>query len=76
VVDYGADFEAYSFSKTNKLIHVVWAKTDQLTLTVGISQSLFLEAYTRDGAPIIPSLVDGSYQIPVGFEPVYIIRRP
>lgn len=75
-VDYGADFEAYAFQRDHQEIHVVWTKVDLSGLSIHVPVGSFIEARSRDGTLITPVLVDGSYQIPVGFAPVYVIRIP
>lgn len=72
---YMTGTEGYTFRRGPEVVDVVWAKENQV-LTVGVPQSKFVSALSRDGAPITPSLVGTNYQIPVGFEPVYIVRKP
>jgi len=75
-VDYGPDFEAYAFRRGAQEVHVVWSKLDVPALTILVPAAKFVEARSRDGTLIAPVLVDGNYQIPVGFSPVYVIRNP
>jgi hypothetical protein len=75
-VDYGSNFEAYAFHRGAQNVHIVWSKDDLPDLSIQVPAGNFIEARTRDGTPIAPLLVDGYYQIPVGFSPVYVIRLP
>jgi hypothetical protein len=75
-VDYGTGFEGYAFRRGTQDIHVVWSVLDVPGLSIFVPESNFIEARSRDGTLIAPLLVDGNYQIPVGFSPVYVIRRP
>lgn len=75
-VDYGPDFEAYAFRGGSQVVQVVWTKTDLTGLTISIPQGSFVQARSRDGGLIPPVLVNGNYQVPVGFSPVYVIRNP
>jgi hypothetical protein len=77
-LDYGPAFEAYAFGRAGQTqeVHVVWSKEDLLDLTILVPASKFVEARSRDGTMIAPVLVGDNYQIPVGFSPVYVIRRP
>lgn len=75
-VDYGPDFEAYAFRRGAQEVHVVWSKLDMPALIILVPAANFIEARSRDGTLIAPVLVDGNYQIPVGFSPVYVIRNP
>jgi hypothetical protein len=75
-VDYGTDFEAYAFRRGIQDVHVVWTKLDVSGLTILVPEGNFIEARSRDGTLIAPVLVDGNYQIPVGFSPTYVVRRP
>jgi hypothetical protein len=75
-VDYGAGLEAYAFQRDTQQIHVVWSEEDLSALTILVPTSKFIEARSRDGTLIAPSLVGDNYQILVGFSPIYVIRRP
>jgi hypothetical protein len=75
-VDYGPEFEAYAFRRDGRDVHVVWTKEDVTGLTILVPATNLIEVHSRDGALISPVFVDGNYQIPVGFSPVYIIRTP
>jgi len=75
-VDYGAGLEAYAFQRGTQLVHVVWSELDLPNLTILVPQGNFIEARTRDGTVIAPVLIDGNYQIPVGYSPTYVIRKP
>lgn len=67
--------EGYTFRRAPEVVDVVWAVENQV-LTVEVPQSKFIRALGRDGAPITPTLIGTNYRIPVGFEPVYIVRQP
>jgi hypothetical protein len=75
-VDYGADFEAYIFRRGTQEVHVVWSQLDVAGLTILVPADKYIEARRRDGTLIAPVLVDGNYQIPVGYSPIYVIRTP
>ena len=75
MVDYGADLEAYAFSRPDYRLHVVWVKEDK-TVEISIPQDELLAVYDRGGVPFMPPLVDGSYRISAGFETIYIHLRP
>jgi hypothetical protein len=71
-IDYGAEVEAYAFSRGAEQIQIVWTK-DATTTTILIPQSWFRRATDRDGNPLTPIAVGKDYQLTVGFEPIYII---
>jgi len=73
--DYRDGIEAYAFRQGPKYVHVLWAEEDQ-TLAVPVPQSEFVEARDRDGHPITATLIGSEYYLPVGFEPLYIVRAP
>ncbi len=76
--NYGDGIEGYTFCEGwehLKCIDVVWAIEDEV-LTASVPQDQFLSALNRDGAPLAPAIEGGSYQIQVGFDPVYILYRP
>jgi hypothetical protein len=75
-VDYGVGIEAYAFRRGAQDIHVVWTKLAVSGLTILVPAGKFVEARLRDGMQIAPVLVNGNYQIPVGFSPIYVTRRP
>jgi hypothetical protein len=70
--NYGSEVEAYRFDRGDAYIDVVWSKANQ-THTVTFPKTSFLEARDRDGASLTPLDVAGSYQLPVGFSPVYLV---
>jgi hypothetical protein len=71
-VDYGPNVEAYSFTKDNKRIHVVWSK-DTITDKILVPKDKFQAAYNRDGGSILPSSADSNnYQFFVNFDPIYL----
>jgi hypothetical protein len=70
-VDYGPGIEAYSFTKGNRRVHVVWTEEDVLN-TIQVPQSTYLAAYTRDGFLMAPTPVGSNYQFTIAFEPIYI----
>lgn len=70
-VTYSADLEAYAFSNSAEIIHVVWAKLDgNYTFTVPADK--FIAAFDRDGNVLAPVPVGDSYQFTATFEPIYI----
>jgi hypothetical protein len=75
IVNYGAGIEAYAFKRGPVQVHVVWSIADA-NRTISIPEAKFVDAYQRDGQLInlIPS--GGSYQVPVNFRPIYLIRTP
>ena len=75
-VDYGTGIEGYAFRRDTQDIQVLWSELDVPDLSILVPASDFVEARARDGTLIAPALVDGNYQIPVGFSPIYIVRRP
>jgi len=75
-VYYGAGIEAYSFRRGTQEVHVVWTGQDVSGLTILIPANNFIDAYSRDGTLITPVLVGGDFQVPIGFSPIYVIRRP
>jgi hypothetical protein len=75
-VDYGDGIEAYSFRRGEQDVHVVWTEQDVLGLTILIPVNNYVEAHLRDGTLIPPVLVGGNFQVPIGFSPIYVIRRP
>ncbi len=74
VVDYGAGVEAYEYLQSTTVVHVVWAEEDE-TGTIEIPELDFVEARTRDGLLLNPSLIGGTYRVPISFDPVYIILK-
>jgi hypothetical protein len=76
VDDYGTGIEAYAFRREAQDVHVVWTKLDVPGLSILVPAGNFVEARSRDGAVIPPVLVGGNYQVPVGFSPIYVIRKP
>ena len=77
-VDYGEAFEAYVFNRQPYELHVIWTKEEHVPpLNAYVPQGNFVAAYQRDGGQITPLLdISGDYLVPVGFSPVYIIRKP
>jgi hypothetical protein len=71
-VDHGPGLEAYAFSRGTQLVHVVWARDDEV-LTVSVWPLDYVAAYGRDGNLLSPTLVGAMFQLQVGFEPIYII---
>ena len=59
-------------------LHVTWTKEEHVPpLDAYVPQGNFVAAYQRDGVQITPLLdISGNYLVPVGFSPVYIIRKP
>jgi len=74
-ITYTEGTEGYVFRRGPEILDVVWV-VENRGLTVDIPQNKFLRALTRDGVPITPTLAGTNYRIPVGFEPVYIVRQP
>jgi len=72
-VNYGTGIESYAFGRGREAIHVIFTINDT-ALTISLPQSEFIAAYTRDGAPIPPSLSGSNYTFQVTFEPIYLIR--
>ena len=70
---YGTGIEAHYFDDQSLFIHVIWSTTDTI-YTITVPQLEFVAAYTRDGVPIIPTPSGPDYQLPVQFEPIYLIR--
>jgi hypothetical protein len=74
-VDYGEKIEAYGFEKDGLILHILWAREDQL-ISLRIPSSRYVAARTRDGFPIPPSTLDSDNIVTVGFDPVYLTLRP
>jgi hypothetical protein len=74
-VDHGAGVEAYAFSRGAEHVHVIWAVEDE-SFQIDVPQTKLVQALDRDGQSLTPVSVGGSYQFSVGFEPIYIIRKP
>ncbi len=71
---YGAGLEAYRFNGNGFVLDVIWS-VDGTQRQVTLPASSFVAAYTRDGMPITPA--PGSVvTLPVGFENIYLKRRP
>jgi hypothetical protein len=74
-VNYGPDFEAYTFEVRPNRVQVVWAKTDQV-LQVFVPGEKYLTAYDRDGGILTPTPVGSDFRFSVGFSPIYIVTSP
>ena len=74
-VNYSAKIEAYAFQRGINLVHVVWAKENE-SLTITVPETKFLEARTKYGVLISLAPVNGQYNIPVQFDPIFILRKP
>ena len=74
-VNYNSGIEAYEFDTRQQIIHVLWAKTDQI-INLQIPGAKFIAAYLRDGDPISPTPVGSDYELSVGFSPIYIVFEP
>ncbi len=61
---------------TQTQTHVVWAKTYAQLQIVQVPASKFVAAYDQNGNQLTAALLEDSYYVPVGFNPVYIIREP
>lgn len=72
-VTYGDGIEAYAFDNRTQQIQVIWSITNT-DYTITLPQSEFIAAYTRDGTTITPTPHGSDYQIPVQFEPIYLVR--
>ncbi len=71
---YGTGLEAYRFNGNGFVLDVIWS-VDGTQRQVTLPASSFVAAYTRDGMPITPA--PGSVvTLPVGFENIYLKRRP
>lgn len=75
IVDYGSTVEAYSFSRTINVVHVVWS-IDFFPDTILVPQARFLAAYDRNGDAVAPSLVGTDYEFAIGFSPIYVELKP
>lgn len=64
--------EAYAFVSGNEQVVVAWA-SDNVQTKIAFAKQKFLRAISRNGAPIGAILAGDIYEIPVGFEPVYVI---
>jgi hypothetical protein len=74
-VTYAPGIEAYAFDRGSDRLDVLWS-IDNQTITITVPISNWVAAYGRNGEVLTP-VVDGSnYLIPVGFSPVYLIKRP
>ena len=67
--------EAYDFYSGAVNIQVVWMKTGG-GATISIPMSNFIAAYARDGSSISPPLSGNTYQVSVGFSPIYLVLKP
>lgn len=74
VVDYGPGIEAYEYLQSTTVVHVVWAEEDEND-TIEIPELEFIEARELDGILLNPSLIGGTYRVPISFDPVYIILK-
>ena len=72
---YGAGFEAYRFSGNGFVLDMVWS-VDDTPRQITLPASSFIAAYTRDGAPIAPAISGGTATLNVGFENIYLKRKP
>jgi hypothetical protein len=75
-VDYGSGIEAYAFLRGTQEVHIVWSEQDLPSLVILVPESKFIEARTQNGTLVAPVLSDGNYQIPIGYSPTYVIRKP
>ena len=74
-VSYTTGIEAYAFDRGSDRLDVLWSIDDQ-TITATIPMSDWIRALGRDGEIITPIVSETNYLLPVGFSPVYLIRRP
>jgi hypothetical protein len=74
-VDYGSAVEAYSFSRTVEVVHVVWS-IDFFPDAILVPQAKFLAAYDRNGSAVVPTPVGSDYEFTVGFSPIYVELKP
>ena len=72
---YGEGIEAYTFSLDDRQVDVVWTQ-DDVSDVILVPQSKFIAARNLYGEPLEATDVGTSYQIPVGFEPIYVERNP
>ena len=73
-VAYGEGIEAYAFRSGLKEVHVLWT-VENTSLTASVAKNKFVAAYDRDGTVITPTLENDQYLLPVGFSPIYVIRK-
>jgi hypothetical protein len=75
IADYGANVEAYRFSKRSHAIDVVWS-VDGTARTVNVPLAKFMGASDRNGNSLETSIVGAEVRLRVGFSPIYIRRLP
>lgn len=75
VADYGQAVEAYRFRRTGLLVDVLWSRaaTEQ---TIAFPREKVIGVYDRDGAVVVPTIVDDRVVLTVGMSPLYIERSP
>ncbi len=71
VTTYASGIEAYRFAVGTHSVDVVWSQgaTDKYS---SLSDGAFVEAFSRDGAAIVPMRSPARVVVPVGIAPVYI----
>ncbi|WP_299644987.1 cellulase family glycosylhydrolase [uncultured Chloroflexus sp.] len=72
---YGTDIEAYRFSGNGFVLDVLWSM-DGTSRQITLPATSFIAAYTRDGTSITPTSSGGTVTLSVGFENIYLKRRP
>lgn len=74
-VYYGEGIEAYAFSRGTEHIHVVWAVRNE-TFDISVLQTDLVGAYDLEGNILTLTSVGDSYYLNVGFEPIYVVKKP
>ena len=74
-VSYATGVEAYALDRGLERLDILWSNDDQ-TITVTIPMSDWISATGREGETITPIVSGSNYLLPVGFSPIYLIRRP
>lgn len=72
---YGTNIEAYRFRGNGFVLDVAWS-VDSTLRQITLPATSFIAAYTRDGDPITPVSAGGNMIISVGFENIYLKRKP
>jgi hypothetical protein len=73
-VSYATGIEAYAFDRGTDRLDILWAIEDQ-TITVTVPIADWIGAFQRDGTSIFPAQDGSNYLVPIGFSPVYLVRK-
>lgn len=69
------EYEGVRATRGQEAVDIVWTRGDDLAVVV-VPSGEFVSASDRDGRPLTPSEHDDGLHFLVGFDPIYITRRP